>query len=644
MDIVAFVKFDELRFGDMATRYNASVGGQSEKVLLYFRITADGTLFGVPVKGGGSLLIDLADFYRITPEGSDEDWVTVWIDVEGGLKASATGLDVDMGITTHQFDYGEAALADNRRYISGDVSGQVGFLAFTGVGWVQGEGWQVPKLKIMTGFDFECEATGTWHQLTSKEIKKHKILEAINITQGDSMKSLCSAIINHFINNVDNEYIREMTNDDGNVWIDNQGNRESNLKCEEQGEAHYFYTEVPDGTIQLRIFTDDTGTGNADLYIEHGERPDLGSLGPSTTPSTNEESIVISNPASGHWYMMVYAESPYEGVNLAAMVDTSPAQPKISVSPIDIDFGSVKIDSSRYEAFTVENTGYGTLEGSASVSAPYTIHYGESYSLSHGQTHTVTVRFSPTDEGTFNRNVTFTGGGEATRAVSGEGTIIVVAPVVGSISNDSAQEGSPHTGLIPTLTAGTQPITYSLITYPNGMTIDPETGVVSWTNPTASGSPHMITIRATNTAGYDDESWQLTVTPANEPDITVTDSIAPVDDLQVPFGEVTQGYSEAIVTVTNDGAGDLAIGDIASANPLAAPFSIVSDSCSQGTLAPGGSCTLTIRFEPTTTTAATFTDSFDIPPDDPDENAVTVNVSGTGTPFVDSDDDGCARC
>ena len=513
MDVVAFVKFDELRFGDMATRYNASVGGQSEKVLLYFRITADGTLFGVPVKGGGSLLIDLADFYRITPEGNDEDWVTVWIDVEGGLKASATGLDVDMGITTHQFDYGEAALADNRRYISGDVSGQVGFLAFTGVGWVQGEGWQVPKLKIMTGFDFECEATGTWHQLTSKEIKKHKIFEALNITQGDSMKSLCSAIINHFINNVDNEYIREMTNDDGNVWLDNQGNRESNLKCEEQGEANYFYTEVPYGTTQLHIFTDDTGTGNADLYIEYGERPDLGSLYSSTTPITNEESIVISNPASGHWYMMVYAESPYEEVNLAAMVDTSPAQPKISVSPLDIDFGSVKIDSSRYEAFTVENTGYGTLEGSASVSDPFTIHYGESYSLSYGQTHTVTVRFSPTDEGTFNRNVTFTGGGGATRAVSGEGTIIVVAPVIGSISNDSVQEGSPYTGHIPNLTAGTQPITYSLITYPNGMTIDPETGVVSWTNPTASGSPHMITIRARNTAGYDDESWQLTVVP-----------------------------------------------------------------------------------------------------------------------------------
>jgi Tol biopolymer transport system component len=122
-----------------------------------------------------------------------------------------------------------------------------------------------------------------------------------------------------------------------------------------------------------------------------------------------------------------------------------------------------------------------------------------------------------------------------------------------------------------------------------------------------------------------------------EPDITVTDSIAPSNDLQVPFGEVTQGdFSEATVTVTNDGAGDLAIGDIASANPLEVPFSIESDDCSQGTLAPGGSCTLTIRFE--STTAGLFSDSFDIPSNDPDEDSVIINLSGTWT--VDSDGDG----
>ena len=187
--------------------------------------------------------------------------------------------------------------------------------------------------------------------------------------------------------------------------------------------------------------------------------------------------------------------------------------PEITVTPSSFDFGSVKVGGYLEKVFTVENTGYGTLEGSASISAPFTIHSGGSYSLTHGQTQTVTVRFSPTEEGSFNKNVTFTGGGGVTRPVSGEGTEIVDAPAIASISNHTIQEGSPYTGPTPTLTAGTQPITYSLVTYPNEMTLDAETGVVSWINPTVSGSPHTITIRATNTAGYDDESWQLTVVP-----------------------------------------------------------------------------------------------------------------------------------
>ena len=49
------------------------------------------------------------------------------------------------------------------------------------------------------------------------------------------------------------------------------------------------------------------------------------------------------------------------------------------------------------------------------------------------------------------------------------------------------------------------------------MTIDSSTGVVSWANPVTVDSPHTVTIRATNTAGFDDESWQLTVTPAPQP-------------------------------------------------------------------------------------------------------------------------------
>jgi hypothetical protein len=60
---------------------------------------------------------------------------------------------------------------------------------------------------------------------------------------------------------------------------------------------------------------------------------------------------------------------------------------------------------------------------------------------------------------------------------------------------------------------GTFPFVYSLTTYPSGMTINADTGVITWPNPTTSGSPHSVTVRV-----EDDEntvvtrSWTITVT------------------------------------------------------------------------------------------------------------------------------------
>ena len=120
-----------------------------------------------------------------------------------------------------------------------------------------------------------------------------------------------------------------------------------------------------------------------------------------------------------------------------------------------------------------------------------------------------------------------------------------------------------------------------------------------------------------------------TGTAAPAPDITVTDNEGATDDLQVPFGNVTEGESaDATVTITNDGDLDLDIGDIASANSLAPPFTIDATACSRQTLTPGQSCNCTVTFAPITT--SNFGDSFDIPSNDPDENPVTVSVSGTG--------------
>ena len=95
----------------------------------------------------------------------------------------------------------------------------------------------------------------------------------------------------------------------------------------------------------------------------------------------------------------------------------------------------------------------------------------------------------------------------------------VLPPVINPIPNDASLCGNAYSGPTPTLTnpAAMAPVTWSLVSGPSGMTIDSVSGVVSWSTPTLGAHP--IAIRATNTAGFDDEPWTLTVNP-NIPTIT----------------------------------------------------------------------------------------------------------------------------
>ena len=93
-------------------------------------------------------------------------------------------------------------------------------------------------------------------------------------------------------------------------------------------------------------------------------------------------------------------------------------------------------------------------------------------------------------------------------------TINRLLPTISFIPNDASTCGSPYTGPTPALTnpACSNPVTWSLVTGPSGMTINSGTGVVSW--PTPVIGTHTINIRATNSVGNSTRSWSLTVNPA----------------------------------------------------------------------------------------------------------------------------------
>ena len=112
------------------------------------------------------------------------------------------------------------------------------------------------------------------------------------------------------------------------------------------------------------------------------------------------------------------------------------------------------------------------------------------------------------------------------------------APQIVAIADASLCHGS-YTGPTPQITAPAcmNPIiNWSLDAAPFGMTINNSTGVVTWLSPTPTGSPHTITIRATNGTGNGTRTWQLRVSTSD------IDGNAVVNDADaISFSEVLVG-------------------------------------------------------------------------------------------------------
>src|SRR5439155_1428143 len=76
-----------------------------------------------------------------------------------------------------------------------------------------------------------------------------------------------------------------------------------------------------------------------------------------------------------------------------AFTGTGVPPPVLSISPSTQYFGSVGIGASADFSFTIQNTGDGTLTGSASTAAPFSIVSGGSFNLAAGATQLLVVRF-----------------------------------------------------------------------------------------------------------------------------------------------------------------------------------------------------------------------------------------------------------
>jgi hypothetical protein len=132
---------------------------------------------------------------------------------------------------------------------------------------------------------------------------------------------------------------------------------------------------------------------------------------PTPNPGTGQVvSFRLTGLTSGTLYRVAVTavdasgnESPCSPTASAA------AQVNIAVNPTgSVSFGNVNVGSFGTQTFTLSNARSGTVSGTVSASAPFSVTSGTPFTLSGlGATQNVTVRFTPTQPALSSSSVTF---------------------------------------------------------------------------------------------------------------------------------------------------------------------------------------------------------------------------------------------
>ncbi len=91
-------------------------------------------------------------------------------------------------------------------------------------------------------------------------------------------------------------------------------------------------------------------------------------------------------------------------------------------------------------------------------------------------------------------------------------------PKFTSVAKKTAFAGQPYN--YQAQASGVPRPVYSIVTGPNGMTINQTTGVITWSPGTGDIGNHAVTLRATNSNGQAEQSYSIAVSAASPPKIT----------------------------------------------------------------------------------------------------------------------------
>jgi vibriolysin len=83
------------------------------------------------------------------------------------------------------------------------------------------------------------------------------------------------------------------------------------------GSWKHYKIAVPASQTSLAIVMSG-GTGDGDLYVKRGSQPTLTSYDYRPYLNGNNETVNVTNPVSGDWFISIYAYSTFSGVSIKA--------------------------------------------------------------------------------------------------------------------------------------------------------------------------------------------------------------------------------------------------------------------------------------------------------------------------------------
>ena len=127
------------------------------------------------------------------------------------------------------------------------------------------------------------------------------------------------------------------------------------------GSWKHFVIAVPSGQSKLDI-VQSGGTGDADLYVKVGSQPTSSSYSYRPYLTGNAESVSVTNPAAGNWYISIYAYASYSSLSIKATYTggtTTPGCTSVSssLSGTGANYYSTQYTSSLSGAHTAKLTG-----------------------------------------------------------------------------------------------------------------------------------------------------------------------------------------------------------------------------------------------------------------------------------------------